>query len=106
MSALLATLLFGLLWLALTGVTGLWNFLLGVGIGYGALRATQGRRGKGSPAGRVRQVIGFVAFFLQQLVVSTLRGGEFAPIACCGLVGRPTWRSPSRHVSSCSVILK
>lgn len=73
MKALLANLLLGLLWLALTGKASSWNFLLGLGLGFMALRGTQGASTRSVYFRKVPEAIGFLGFFLKELVVSSLR---------------------------------
>ena len=72
MKALVANLLLALLWLALTGTASVWSFLVGLGLGFMALRGAQGGA-RSVYFRKVPEAIGFLGFFLKELVVSSLR---------------------------------
>lgn len=72
MNILLTNIGFGLLWVALTGELTGWNFLFGFGIGYLVLRVTTPMK-RATYFRKVPQVLGFIVFFLTELVVSSLR---------------------------------
>jgi len=73
MKTLLANLALGVLWMALTGTVTTWNLLLGLGLAYLVLRATQGTRKRSVYFRKVPETLRFLGFFLRELVVSSLR---------------------------------
>lgn len=73
MKTLLANLVLGLLWMALTAKLTAWSFLLGLVVGFLVLRATQAPRKRSAYFWKVPQTVGFIGFFLKELVISSLR---------------------------------
>lgn len=73
MSAFLLNLLLALAWMALTGRFTLVNFAFGFAIGYGALWLAQRVLGPSSYFGKARRFVGFVFFFLWEVVKANLQ---------------------------------
>lgn len=73
MKTLLANLLLGGLWIALTTTLTMWNLILGLVIGYLVLRTTQAPKRRSIYFRKVPQTFSFVGFFIKELVISTLR---------------------------------
>lgn len=73
MKLLFANLALAGLWIVLTRQPSGWNFCLGFAVGYFALRLTSRRRPPPGYYRKVPQALGFAAFFLKELVVSSLR---------------------------------
>ncbi|MCS7283245.1 MAG: Na+/H+ antiporter subunit E [Anaerolineae bacterium] len=73
MSAFLLNLLLALAWMALTGRFTLVNFAFGFAIGYGALWLAQRVLGPSSYFGKARRFLGFVLFFLWEVLKANLQ---------------------------------
>ncbi|MCK6547648.1 Na+/H+ antiporter subunit E [Myxococcota bacterium] len=73
MKTLFAHVTLGALWVALTGSATAWNFVLGLALGYFALRATHGPARRAVYFRKIPEIFTFCAYFLRELVVSSLR---------------------------------
>jgi multicomponent Na+:H+ antiporter subunit E len=73
MTLFLLNVLLAMAWTALTGQFTPMNFLLGFTLGYVTLWLTQRTKSRSSYFGKVRQVIGFLLFFLWEVVKANLR---------------------------------
>lgn len=73
MSVFLLNLLLALAWMALTGRFTLVNFAFGFAIGYGALWLAQRVLGPSSYFGKARRFLGFVLFFLWEVLKANLQ---------------------------------
>jgi len=73
MSAFLLNVLLALAWVALTGRFNMGNFAFGFVLGYGALWLAQRVLGPSSYFGKARRVVGFVLFFLWEVIKANLQ---------------------------------
>jgi multicomponent Na+:H+ antiporter subunit E len=73
MSYLVLNIALGLAWAALTGVFTPTNLLVGFVLGYLMLLATRRALGPSPYFRKVRQAVGFAAFFLVELILANLR---------------------------------
>lgn len=73
MSSLLANLLLALVWGAMTGDFSLGNLLVGLVLGFVALFAAQRVLGSTPYATRIVRVVGFIAFYIGELIMANVR---------------------------------
>ncbi len=73
MSAFLLNILLALAWVALTGRFQMVNFAFGFALGYGALWLAQRVLGPSSYFGKARRFLGFLLFFLWEVVKANLQ---------------------------------
>lgn len=73
MTAFLLNLILALVWTAVTGEDELANLLIGFGVGYLVLLWLQPLLGRSAYFGKVPQALGFLLFYLWELLVSNLR---------------------------------
>jgi hypothetical protein len=73
MGAFLLNVLLALAWVALTGRFNMGNFAFGFVLGYGALWLAQRVLGPSSYFGKARRLIGFVLFFLWEVIKANLQ---------------------------------
>jgi multicomponent Na+:H+ antiporter subunit E len=73
MSSLLANVLLALVWGAMTGNFSVGNLIVGLGLGFVALYASQRVFGQSAYANRVARVIAFLGFYVRELVLANVR---------------------------------
>lgn len=73
MRMLLANLALGALWIAVTGRATGPNLVLGLVLGYLVLRVSRGGRRRSAYFRKVPETLRFLAFFVKELVISSLR---------------------------------
>ena len=73
MSSLLANVLLALVWGAMTGDFSVGNLVVGLGLGFIALYASQRVFGTSAYANRVGRVVSFVGFYVWELVLANVR---------------------------------
>lgn len=73
MSAMLWNLVLALIWGAMTGSFEVDNLLIGFAIGFLVLYVSQRRNGRAPYAAKVRTIIGFIGFYLWELLLANLR---------------------------------